>query len=198
MKLLSYEVKSFKVGYIQLQKMSKFWIAFQSKKVSISPPRLGNHLRRSEWKISQTYIKINESIIHSRILIILTPRAGFQEKRRTVPQLFGPETYSCGELQRKNYQLCIFGFKNRLYWLRQIFSEHSLFTPPIVVILVSPIPIICILYSQCSPASTPFQGAVRSSQPSPIQYISFFSFCLTSFALWTQISRWCPGFGCGS
>lgn len=36
MRLLPYEVKSFKVGYIQLQK--KFWIAFQSEKVSISPP----------------------------------------------------------------------------------------------------------------------------------------------------------------
>lgn len=112
-------------------------------------------------------------------------------------QLFGPETYSCGELQRKNYQLCIFGFKNRLYWLRQIFSEHSLFTPPIVVILVSPIPIICILYSQCSPASTPFQGAVRSSQPSPIQYISFFSFLFdiscaldTGFSLMPWVWMW--------
>lgn len=79
----------------------------------------------------------------------------------------------------------MYRFKTMLCWLRHIFSQHRLSTPPIIVLPVSAQPIICILYLLCWVTFTPYQAVVRSSQLELFALsTSCSSFC-SSQALWT-------------
>lgn len=113
-----------------------------------------------------------------------------------MPQLFGPETYSCGELQRKNYQLCIFGFKNRLLVKANLFRAlpvysshccHSSFTHTDHLHTV--LTVLSCLHSisrRCQ---------VFSAVPHPVHFFLFFLFDIfcaldTGFSLMPWVWMW--------
>lgn len=99
-------------------------------------------------------------------------------------------------IEISKYIICKFKNKGSVGWGKSFHSTTYLPTPPIIVIRVSPIPIICILYLLCCVTSPPLSGLLScgvSQSPSRVlnfSHLSLSGHSVFSLLPWVRWLKW--------